>query len=145
MMSRLALSLRQVKRPNHGRVTLDARSGAGHAKPMLIYKILRPAEWAELQAKGESQGAPIDIADGYVHFSTAAQARGTAAKHFAGEGGLILAALEAEALGEALKWEVSRGGAKFPHLYAPLRLADVIWHRDLPLQDGAHVFPPEVA
>ncbi len=111
---------------------------------MRIYKILRAEEWAELQAKGVSQGAPIDVADGYVHFSTADQARETAAKHFAGEDGLILAALDANALGSTLKWEVSRGGAKFPHLYAPLRLADVVWYASLPLVNDAHVFPEDL-
>ena len=108
---------------------------------MRIYKILRAPEWAELQAKGETPGAPIDVADGFVHFSTATQARETAAKHFSGEDGLILAALEADTLGPALKWEVSRGGDKFPHLYGPLRLADVISHAPLPLQNGVHTFP----
>ncbi len=111
---------------------------------MRIYKILRAEEWAELQAKGVNQGAPIDVADGYVHFSTADQVRETAAKHFAGEDGLILAALDANALGSTLKWEVSRSGVKFPHLYAPLRLADVVWHAPLPLVDGAHVFPEDL-
>jgi len=108
---------------------------------MLIYKIFRPDEWAELRDTGQTAGAPIDLADGFVHFSTADQARETAAKHFAGEDGLVLLAVEAEALGDALKWEVSRGGARFPHLYAPLRLADVAWHKPLPLVDGRHAFP----
>ncbi|MBF9060349.1 DUF952 domain-containing protein [Rhodobacterales bacterium HKCCSP123] len=108
---------------------------------MRIYKILRPEEWAELERAGETSGAPVDVADGFIHFSTAEQAAETAAKHFAGEDGLILAAFEADALGAALKWEISRGGAEFPHLYAPLRLADVIWHAPLPLVGGAHVFP----
>ncbi|MBO9465527.1 hypothetical protein TRP8649_04338 [Pelagimonas phthalicica] len=111
---------------------------------MLIYKILRAPEWADLQAQGETAGAPIDVADGFVHFSTAAQARETAAKHFAGIDGLLLAALDADALGEALKWEVSRGGDKFPHLYAPLRLADILWTRDLPLGPDGHQFPEEM-
>mgnify|MGYP000141262899 CR=1 FL=1 len=111
---------------------------------MQIYKILRAAEWSTLQQAGETLGAPIDLADGYVHFSTAAQARETAAKHFKDEQDLVLLALEAEALGEALKWEVSRADALFPHLYAPLRLADVIWHKPLPLVDGRHVFPKEM-
>ncbi|MDX5383514.1 MAG: DUF952 domain-containing protein [Rhodobacterales bacterium] len=111
---------------------------------MLIYKIFRADEWAALQAQGETLGAPVDIADGYVHFSTAAQARETAAKHFAGEDDLTLLALDAEALGEALKWEPSRGGALFPHLYRPLRLSDVLWDKPLPLVDGTHHFPPEM-
>jgi uncharacterized protein (DUF952 family) len=108
---------------------------------MHIYKILRPEDWAELERLGETSGAPVDVADGFVHFSTAGQVAETAAKHFAGEEGLILAAFDAGALGEALKWEVSRGGAEFPHLYAPLRRADVIWHAPLPLVGGVHVFP----
>lgn len=108
---------------------------------MRIYKILRAEEWAALNAQGETSGAPIDVADGYIHFSTAAQAAETAAKHFAGVDGLVLAALETDDLGDALTWEVSRGGAMFPHLYGPLRRADVVWHAPLPLIDGAHTFP----
>lgn len=112
-----------------------------HDHAMLIYKIFRAHEWAELQAKGHSQGAPVDRADGYVHFSTAEQAPETAAKHFAGEDGLVLLAVRTEPLGAALKWEVSRGGARFPHLYRDLRLADVEWCAPLPLVDGRHRFP----
>lgn len=110
---------------------------------MLIYKILRAAEWAQLQRDGSSAGAPIDIADGYVHFSTAEQAAETAAKHFAGETDLVILALEADGM-QALKWEVSRGGALFPHLYAPLRLADILWHAPLPWDGAQHVFPKEM-
>lgn len=108
---------------------------------MLIYKIFRAPEWADLQAKGETNGAPVDIADGYVHFSTAAQATETAAKHFAGQDDLVLLALDADTLGSDLRWEPSRGGALFPHLYRPLRLTDVLWHQNLPLQNGTHLFP----
>ncbi|EAQ04853.1 hypothetical protein OB2597_06205 [Pseudooceanicola batsensis HTCC2597] len=108
---------------------------------MAIYKIFRRAEWDDLARHGETAGAPVDLADGFIHFSTAAQAPETAAKHFAGATGLVLAAVEAEALGDALKWEVSRGGALFPHLYRPLRRADILWQADLPLVDGRHVFP----
>lgn len=108
---------------------------------MLIYKIFRANEWASLNADGATRGAPVDLADGFVHFSTAEQVRETAAKHFAGEDGLILLACDAEALGEDLKWEPSRGGALFPHLYRELRLDDVTWHRPLPLAPGGHVFP----
>ncbi|OAN75332.1 hypothetical protein A8B78_16330 [Jannaschia sp. EhC01] len=111
---------------------------------MRIYKILRAEEWAALEATGETPGAPIDVADGYVHFSTAEQAAETAAKYFAGIDGLVLAALEADNLGTALKWEPSRGGALFPHLYGPLRRVDVIWHAPLPFVDGAHVFPADL-
>lgn len=108
---------------------------------MLIYKIFRADEWAELQSQSVTKGAPIDITDGYVHFSTAEQARETAAKHFAGEDGLILLALDSDALGDDLKWEPSRGGALFPHLYRELRLSDVLWDKPLPIVDGIHQFP----
>ncbi|MHA6346125.1 DUF952 domain-containing protein [Roseivivax sp. CAU 1761] len=105
-----------------------------------IYKIFRAAEYDAFRAAGESAGAPVDLADGYIHFSTAEQARETAAKHFAGADGLWLLACEAEALGPALRWEPSRGGALFPHLYRVLRAEDVLWARALPLRDGRHDF-----
>jgi uncharacterized protein (DUF952 family) len=109
---------------------------------MLIYKILRAAEWQALLDAGQSPGAPVDLADGFVHFSTADQVAETAARHFAGIGDLVLLALDAAALGPDLRWEPSRGGALFPHLYAPFRLADVLWHRPLPWDGSAHRFPP---
>lgn len=112
---------------------------------MHIYKIFRAAEWQAFEAAGETLGAPIDLADGYIHFSTADQAAETAAKWFAGVEGLKLLALEADAFGDAMKWEPSRGGQLFPHLYGRLKLADVIWVRDLPIVDGAHVFPKDMA
>ena len=108
---------------------------------MMIYKIFRSDEWADLRAKGETRGAPIDVADGYVHFSTAAQAAETAAKHFADEEGLMLLALDADLLGSDLKWEESRGAQLFPHLYRVLQLADVTWAQPLPLVAGVHQFP----
>jgi uncharacterized protein (DUF952 family) len=108
---------------------------------MLIYKIFRAPEWANFQAKGETTGAPVDLADGYIHFSTATQAAETAAKHFAGKEGLMLLAVEAGALGGALKWEPSRGGALFPHLYRALHLKDVVWSKPLPLIAGKYQFP----
>ena len=97
---------------------------------MLIYKIFRPSEWASLQATGHSAGAPIDLADGYIHFSTAAQLEMTLAKHFRDEGNLVLLACETEAM-NGLRWEPARGGDLFPHLYRELRLSDVIWTRDI--------------
>ena len=108
---------------------------------MLIYKIFRADEWAALKANGDTDGAPVDVDDGYIHFSTRKQAPETAEKHFADEDGLTLLAVEADALGDALKWEVSRGGVKFPHLYRRLRLSDVKWALPLPLVDGQHRFP----
>lgn len=119
--------------------------GRGITWPMLIYKIFRADEWAILQAEGASDGAPIDVSDGFVHFSTAEQAAETAAKHFAGVQGLILLACDADAMGDDLKWEVSRGGALFPHLYRQIRMTDVLWSRPLPYDGQAHVFPKEMA
>ncbi|SFN93741.1 Uncharacterized conserved protein, DUF952 family [Roseovarius lutimaris] len=112
---------------------------------MQIYKIFRAPEWAELRAKGETRGAPVDLADGFVHFSTLEQTPETAAKHFAGEDGLMLVAIEVDRLGDDLKWEASRGGALFPHLYRTLALSDVAWGQPLPLVDGVHQFPAGLA
>ncbi|TCL08859.1 uncharacterized protein (DUF952 family) [Shimia isoporae] len=111
---------------------------------MLIFKIFRADEWAALRADGQTAGAPIDVADGYVHFSTSEQVTETADKHFAGEEDLFLLCVEAATLGDALKWEKSRGGADFPHLYRELRLSDVSWAQPLPLVDGSHQFPAGV-
>jgi uncharacterized protein (DUF952 family) len=108
----------------------------------IIYKIAPRAQWADAEAAGVFEGAPIDLADGFIHFSTAAQAKETAARHFAGQTDLKLIAVDTAKLGAALKYEVSRGGALFPHLYAPLDLSAVVWVKDLPLgPDGAHEFP----
>ena len=85
-----------------------------------IYKILTAAEWAAAQAAGRFDGSAVDLNDGYIHFSTAAQAQETARRHFHGVEDLVVLAIEAEALGAALKWEPSRGGDLFPHLYGPL-------------------------
>lgn len=111
----------------------------------LIYKIAPRALWDEAEARGTFAGAPVDLADGYIHFSTAGQVAGTASRHFAGQDDLVLVAVEVERLGAALKWEVSRGGALFPHLYAALDPAAATWVRPLPLgEDGRHVFPEPI-
>lgn len=108
----------------------------------LIFKILPDAMWRAAEREGIFRGAPVDLADGYIHFSTAAQVRETAARHFAGQTDLLLAAFDSDAFGTALKWEPSRGGALFPHLYGTLSPSQAIWVRSLPLgQDGAHQFP----
>ncbi|MER2535353.1 MAG: DUF952 domain-containing protein [Rhizobiaceae bacterium] len=107
-----------------------------------IYKICPAALWREAERKGRFDGASVDLADGYIHFSTASQLRETAAKHFAGQAGLLLISVDAGKLGAALRWEPSRGGALFPHLYAPLDLSAVIAAVPLPLgPDGRHAFP----
>lgn len=108
----------------------------------IIYKIAPEALWREAESIGRFTGAPIDVADGFIHFSTASQVRETAARHFAGQADLLLIAIDGARLGDALKYEVSRGGALFPHLYAPLDLDAVLWVRPMPLgDDGAHRFP----
>ncbi len=105
----------------------------------LIYKIISTPEWRAAEAGGVFHGAAIDLADGYIHFSTAEQAEETAAKHFVGRSDLLLVAIDATKL-NALKWEVSRGGALFPHLYAPLSLDAVTRVTPLPFRDGRHDF-----
>ncbi len=111
---------------------------------MLIYKILRRPEWDAFRAAGETAGAPVDLADGFIHFSTAAQVAETAAKWFGAESDLVLVAFRSETFGADLKWEASRGGALFPHLYRRLRLVDVVWDKSLPLGISGHIFPEGV-
>ncbi|WP_305984384.1 DUF952 domain-containing protein [Roseibium sp. MMSF_3544] len=108
----------------------------------LIFKIVPRSMWQDAVEKGVFQGAPVDLADGFIHFSTADQVRETASKHFSGQTDLLLAAFDAAVFGDALKWEPSRGGALFPHLYAELQPSVAVWVKDLPLsEDGAHLFP----
>jgi len=124
--------------------SLDDYAPTRHVTSMQIYKILQGSEWAELDSNGQTLGAPIDLADGYIHFSTAAQAGETAAKYFAGVEGLMLVAFETDQLGDAIKWEPSRGGDLFPHLYRALLRSEVLWAKSLPLENGTHVFPPQM-
>lgn len=111
---------------------------------MLVYKIFRRPEWDAFRAAGETAGAPVDLADGFIHFSTAAQVAETADRHFGTESDLVLVAFRSDALGPALKWEPSRGGALFPHLYRRLQLSDVVWDKSLPLGATGHIFPEGV-
>jgi uncharacterized protein (DUF952 family) len=107
-----------------------------------IYKICDAAAWQSAERAGEFAGAPVDLADGYIHFSAADQVAETAVKHFAGQCDLVLVAVAAEELGPALKWEPSRGGALFPHFYGKLPLRAVRWTKPLPLgPEGRHAFP----
>jgi uncharacterized protein (DUF952 family) len=106
----------------------------------LIYKILPAALWEKAQREGIFRGAPVDLADGYIHFSTAGQVAETAAKHFGGQTDLVLLALDSAQFDD-LKWEPSRGGALFPHLYAGFEPAAVLWAKPLPWRGGQHVFP----
>ena len=110
--------------------------------PKIIYKIVTKAEWDEAEKTGVFKGAPVDLADGYIHFSTAAQVRETAARHFAGQADLLLLSVSSTAIAADLKYEPSRGGQLFPHLYAELPLTAVVGVGDLPLDaDGEHRFP----
>ncbi len=111
-----------------------------------IYKIVPAALWREAEIAGVFRGAPIDLADGFIHFSTATQVEETASKHFGGQADLLIVRVDTEHLGDKLKWEVSRGGDMFPHLYSELSLSDVIATEPLPLgSDGRHQFPVLVA
>ncbi len=104
-----------------------------------VYKILPRSEWIAAQDAGRFEGSAVDLGDGYIHLSTAEQVIETARLHFAGQNGLVLLQLRAEALGERLKWEPSRGGQLFPHLYGPLHTAEVVSAR--PLEVNAQGWP----
>ena len=107
-----------------------------------IYKICTAAEWRKAERAGVYRGSAVDVKDGFIHFSTAEQAAETAAKWFAGQRDLVLVAVDADALGATLKWERSRGGALFPHLYGELAVKAVQRVDSLPLDEkGRHVFP----
>ena len=108
----------------------------------VVYKIVPDALWQQARQTGVFNGAAIDLTDGFIHLSTASQARTTAALYFAGQTGLLLVAVDGDMLGDKLVFEPSRGGDLFPHLYAPLPLSAVLWEEPLPIgADGAHVFP----
>jgi uncharacterized protein (DUF952 family) len=112
----------------------------------LIFHMCRREEWRTARAHGIYRGSSQDAADGYIHFSTREQVVASAAKHRAGQDGLMLLSVDATRLGDALKWEPSRGGQLFPHLHGPLALDAVVRVDDLSLgPDGRHVFPPGFA
>jgi len=108
-----------------------------------IFKIIDNQAFSAAHKAGQFRGAEIDLKDGYIHFSTAAQVQETAQRHVAGRGNLVLLAVEAENLGAALKWEAPRGGQLFPHLYGELPMRDVRWAKSLPWDGAQHTFPPE--
>jgi len=110
-----------------------------------IYKICERASWRLAEQTGTYRGSAADGRDGFIHFSTAAQLAGTMAKHFGGQRELLLVAVAADALGAALKWEPSRGGELFPHLYAALPLTAVRWTKPVPDEVSGRRVLPELA
>ena len=111
-----------------------------------IYKVVSRQQWLEAEASGVFRGSGVDIQDGFIHLSAADQVVETVAKHFAGQDDLLLISVDAEALGDALKWEASRGGALFPHIYGDLPMSAVTQTEPLALgQDGVHRFPRDFA
>lgn len=109
---------------------------------LFAYKILTAEQYDQFKADGVFKGAPIDLQDGYIHMSTRDQAAETAAKHFAGQDRLVMLMIDLAPFGEAIKWEVSRGGALFPHLYGDLPISAVAGKVILRLDDtGNHLFP----
>lgn len=115
---------------------------AGNRARAVIYHICRREEWQAAMAGGVYRGSSQDAADGFIHFSTATQVAASAARHRAGQSGLVLIACAAGRLGAALRWEPSRDGQLFPHLYGTLPAAAVLRVHDLPLENGSHRFPP---
>lgn len=106
-----------------------------------LYKICPAAMWREAEKRGVFEGAPVDLADGYIHFSTAAQVKETARRHFSGQTDLVLVAVPQENVGKNLVFEPSRGGDLFPHLYGTLDPRVVSWVKPLPWDGAAHLFP----
>jgi uncharacterized protein (DUF952 family) len=120
------------------------RLGEAAKTLVMIYKICDCAAWDAAARAGVYRGSGVDARDGFIHFSTAAQLGETAARHFAGQTGLMLIAVDGDALGAALKWEKSRGGDLFPHLYATLPVAAVHWTKSLPDEIGGVRRLPEL-
>ena len=111
---------------------------------MLIYKIFLPDQWKDFTNVGRTKGAPVDISDGYIHFSTATQVKDTIAKHFSGYEDLVLAAFKTDTFSTDLKWEPSRGGQDFPHLYRELLITDIEWHSSVKYKNGDHSLPEDI-
>ena len=120
---------------------LDLFLKFSHLAVMYIFKLFRIEEWLQFEALGKTDGAPIDVMDGFIHFSKASQVKETAAKHFKADKDLILLSCNAENLKPDLKWEISRGGELFPHLYRELELKDIEAQYDLPKVNGLYKFP----
>ena len=122
-------------------VAIVPRKSAG-SRVSFLYKIMSKQEWEKVQAHGIYEGSEVDRKDGFIHLSAAHQVRVTAQKHFSGITDLVLISIREESLGPSLKWETSRGGELFPHIYGPLQLDAVGESASLPLVNGIHQFPP---
>jgi uncharacterized protein (DUF952 family) len=109
----------------------------------LLYKILPRADWLAAVGAGIYRGSPLDLKDGFIHLSSGTQAKRTAELHFSGQTDLMLVALDEASLAQSLKWEASRGGDLFPHIYGTFDPAQVMWAVALPLSNGEHIFPSE--
>jgi uncharacterized protein (DUF952 family) len=131
-----------AKRPDPPRNTQNNAKQKDAPSVPTIYKICSASAWREAERMGIYRGSDVDLSDGFIHFSTAKQVEDTARKHFAGQSGLFLVAVDSNALGDDLRWEPARDGALFPHLYGELDLAAVTQVMELPLRsDGSHVIP----
>ena len=113
-------------------------------KHKMIYKIFKNNEWIALKKNGATYGAPIDIKDGYIHFSTASQVEETAKKYFSGVVDLFLAAIDETKIANDIIWEPARNNKLFPHLYRKLELTEIIWCKPLTLKNGIHIFPTKL-
>lgn len=112
------------------------------SEALFAFKVLTREQWTAFREEGTFTGAPVDLADGYIHLSTREQLMETVARHFAGQDDLVLAMIDLPALGDTVKWEPSRGGALFPHVYGPIPMSAVTTKATLRLgADGSHVFP----
>jgi len=141
-----ARKFERVDRPFMRLCPILKRSVMKHGMTATIYKLCERPLWEEAQRRGVFTGAGADLHDGFIHFSTSSQVRETAAKHFATVADLVLIAVDAQALANALRWEPSRGGDLFPHLYGALPLEAVLWTRALPCDAGGRrVFPELLA
>jgi uncharacterized protein (DUF952 family) len=109
----------------------------------VFFKIVAAKNWAEAQLIGSFEGSALDLKDGYIHLSTVEQVQETARLHFAGQADLVLVAVSESAVAKHLKWEASRGGTFFPHVYAPLDPAQCLWAKSLPWNGTSHDFPVE--
>ena len=111
---------------------------------MLIYKVFLPEQWKDFTNYERTKGAPVDISDGYIHFSTATQVKETITKHFSGYKDVVLAACKADTFSTDLKWELSRGGQDFPHLYRELLMTDIEWHCHIKQKNGEYPLPENI-